>query len=87
MEYGPRGKKTCLWGFADNKGAEQPAQMHSLISAFVICLSEVTSSAMNEFILSSGSGFLTDINKTGARTVLTNAYEARNWQLFSKNKE
>ena len=45
------------------------------------------SSAKKEFILSSGSGFLTDINKTGARTVITNAYEARNWQLFSKNKE
>ena len=32
--------KTCLWEFADNKGPNQPAQMGSLISDFVIRLSE-----------------------------------------------
>ena len=36
----PRRKKTCLRGFADNKGADQPAHPHSLISASVIRFSE-----------------------------------------------
>ena len=34
--YGPRREKTCLWRFADNKGADQPEYMRSLISPFVI---------------------------------------------------
>ena len=34
--YGPRHEKTCLWGFAKNTGADQPAHPRSLISAFVI---------------------------------------------------
>ena len=34
--YGPRGEKTCLQGFANNTGADQPAHPRSLISAFVI---------------------------------------------------
>ena len=38
--FGPRWKKTCLWGFANNKGADQPVHPHSLISAFVIPLLE-----------------------------------------------
>ena len=33
---GHRCEKTCLRGFANNTGADQPAQLHSLISAFVI---------------------------------------------------
>ena len=33
---GPRRKKTCLRGFANNTGADQPAHPRSLISAFVI---------------------------------------------------
>ena len=33
--YGPRREKTCLWQFANNKGTDQPAHPHSLISAFV----------------------------------------------------
>ena len=33
---GPRCEKTCLWGFTNNTGADQPAHPHSLISAFVI---------------------------------------------------
>ena len=32
--------KTCLRGFANNKGTDQPAHMHSLISAFVVRLTE-----------------------------------------------
>ena len=34
--YGPRREKTCLRGFADNTGADQPAHLRRLISAFVI---------------------------------------------------
>ena len=37
---GPRRKKTCLRRFANNKGADQPAHLRSLISAFVIRLLE-----------------------------------------------
>ena len=37
---GPQPKKTCLWWFAKNKGADQPAHPHSLIRAFVIQLLE-----------------------------------------------
>ena len=33
---GPRREKTCLKGFANNTGADQPAHPRSLISAFVI---------------------------------------------------
>ena len=33
---GPRREKTCLRGFTNNKGADQPAHPRSLISAFVI---------------------------------------------------
>ena len=35
---GPRREKTCLRGFANKKGADQPAHPRSLISAFVIRL-------------------------------------------------
>ena len=35
-QIGPRREKTCLRGFANNKGADQPAHSRSLISAFVI---------------------------------------------------
>ena len=34
----PQREKTCLRGFANNKGADQPARPRSLISAFVIRL-------------------------------------------------
>ena len=34
--FGPRHEKTCLRGFANNKGADQPAHPRRLISAFVI---------------------------------------------------
>ena len=33
--YGPQPKKTCIGGFANNKGAEHPAHPSRLISAFV----------------------------------------------------
>ena len=34
--YGPKREKTCLQGFANNTGADQPAHPRSLISTFVI---------------------------------------------------
>ena len=37
---GPRRDKTCLWGFANNTGADQPAHPRSLISAIVVRLLE-----------------------------------------------
>ena len=37
---GPRREKTCLQGFANHTGADQPAHPRSLISAFVIRLLE-----------------------------------------------
>ena len=33
---GPRREKTCLRGFANNRGADQPVHPRSMISAFVI---------------------------------------------------
>ena len=39
-QYGPRREKTCLRGFANNKGGDQPARPRSLISTFVIRLLE-----------------------------------------------
>ena len=33
--FGPRREKTCLRGFANNKGTDQPAHPRSLISVFV----------------------------------------------------
>ena len=38
---GPKHEKTCLRGFVNNKGADQPAHTRSLISAFVIRFLEV----------------------------------------------
>ena len=36
LSYGPQREKTFLQGFVNNTGADQPAHMRSLISAFVI---------------------------------------------------
>ena len=33
---GPGHAKMCLMSYANNKGADQPAHPHSLISAFVV---------------------------------------------------
>ena len=38
--YCPWLEKTCLRGFANNKGADQPVHTHSLISPFIICVLE-----------------------------------------------
>ena len=37
---GPQCEKACLRGFANNKGADQPAHRPRLISALVICVLE-----------------------------------------------
>ena len=42
LSSGPWRKKTCLRGFANNTGADQPAHTRSLISAFVIRFLEST---------------------------------------------
>ena len=39
--YGPQHEKTCLRGFANNTGSDQPAHPRSLISAFVIHFLEI----------------------------------------------
>ena len=39
--HGPRRKKTCLREVANNTDADQSAHTCSLISAFVICLSDI----------------------------------------------
>ena len=39
---GPRRDKTCFLGFANNKGADQPAHPQSLIKAYVVGLLEST---------------------------------------------
>ena len=35
----PQREKTCLPGFANIKGTDQPVYLHRQISAFVICIS------------------------------------------------
>ena len=35
LSYGPGHAKMCLMAYANNKGADQPAHPHSLISTFV----------------------------------------------------
>ena len=40
ITYGPQQEKTFFLRCANNKGADQPEQMHNLISIFVICLLE-----------------------------------------------
>ena len=40
----PGHEKMCLMSYANNKGADQPAHSHSLISAFVVhCLDSIIS--------------------------------------------
>ena len=40
LTYGPHREKTCLWGVANNTGADQPTHLRSLVCAFVICFLE-----------------------------------------------
>ena len=51
--FGPRREKTCLRGFANNTGADQPAHTRSLISAFVIRFLEsiICKLAINEILV------------------------------------
>ena len=48
---GPRREKTCLQGFANNTGADQPAHPHNLISAFVIRLYIISGLAAGEILI------------------------------------
>ena len=44
VAFEPGHEKTCLMSYANNKGADQPAQLRSLISAFVVhCLDSIIS--------------------------------------------
>ena len=45
-------KKTCLWGYVNNKGADQPGHPRSLISAFVIIFLESTISNLATSVIS-----------------------------------
>ena len=54
--HGPGRKKTCLRGFANNKGTDQPTHRRSLIIAFVILflksvISYLTTSEISVFQL------------------------------------
>ena len=37
MSYGPGHEKTRIMSYVNNKGADQPAHLGSLISTFVVC--------------------------------------------------
>ena len=55
-QYGPCREKTCLRGFANNIGADQPAHPRSLISAFVnhfleCIISRLSTSKFSYFLL------------------------------------
>ena len=42
LTYEPQHEKTCFMPYANNKGADQPAHPHSLISTFVVhCLDSI----------------------------------------------
>ena len=53
--YVPCREKTCLRGFANNKGADQPAHRPKLFRAFVICVLEsiISKHATSEILISS----------------------------------
>ena len=50
--YGQGREKTCFLPFGNNKGADQPVYLHSLISAFVIPLLESIISRLATIIIS-----------------------------------
>ena len=52
--FGPWHEKNCLRGSVDNKGGDQPAHPHSLITTFVIHLLErvITKLATSEIAIS-----------------------------------
>ena len=59
--YGPRREKTCLQGFANNTGADQPGHLRRLISAFVIrflkrIICKLATGEISIFQLISGAG-------------------------------
>ena len=68
---GLRREKTCLPGFANNTGADQPAHPRSLISAFVIRLLESIISKRNFGLLASLCSCADGLNLTLSETVKT----------------
>ena len=52
ISFGPPREKTCLRGFTNNTGADQPAQPRSLVSAFVIHVLESTISKLATSVIS-----------------------------------
>ena len=50
----PWREKTCLPGFTNNTGADQPAHLRSLIRPFVICVLEsiISRLAISDFLTS-----------------------------------
>ena len=70
-------RKPVFGGFANNKGADQPAHPRSLISAFVICfivsiISKLASSKISIFELVSvaeETGFSPALSETGRQVL------------------
>ena len=71
-EYGHRQEKTCPRGFANNKGADQPAHKRSLISAFIIRLLESIVSRLASSEIS--RNFLASLCSWKRRLVETSLY-------------
>ena len=84
---GPRREKTCLRGFANNKGADQPAHPRRLISAFVIRflesnISKLAPSKISIFYLVSVAE-QTGLNLTLSETPKTGLLATRpKWELL-----
>ena len=84
---GPRREKTCLRGFTNNKGADQPAHLRRLISAFVIRflesnISKLAPSKISIFYLVSVAE-QTGLNLTLSETPKTGFLTTRpKWELI-----
>ena len=78
---GPRHEKTCLRGFANNKGADQPAHPYRLISAFAVhfLLSIISRLAASEISIFS---LVSVAEETGLSLALWQTPEDR----FSRNE-
>ena len=80
--YGPQREKTCIWGFANNKGADQPAHLRSLISAFVIRFLE---SIICKLATDDISFFqLVSVAETGLKLALSDTPKTGLRQVFSR---
>ena len=68
--FGPQREKTCLQGFANNKGSDQPGHLRRLLSAIVIHFLE---SIISKLVTSKISIFLlvSEAEKTGLSLALS----------------